>query len=150
MNGPKLGSRSEIGPPDYRLDDQVGFMLRQANQRHTAIFARLMIEELRPQQFAALAKLYETGGATQSRLGRLTAMDGATIKGVIDRLRERGLVETAPDPNDGRRLEVRLSAAGERVVRQALPAAIRITEETLEPLDEAERAVFLRLLAKLT
>ena len=43
---------------------------------------------------------------SQNRLGRLKAMDVATIKGVIDRLTARGLTETSADPKDGRRLLV--------------------------------------------
>ena len=70
----------------YRLDEQVGFVLRQAQQRHTTLFSELMIEDLTPTQWAALAKLAERGPQSQNQLGRLTAMDAATIKGVIERL----------------------------------------------------------------
>ena len=66
-------------------------MLRLAQQRHTTIFASLMIEELTPTQWAAIAKLKEIGPSSQNLLGRLTAMDGATIKGVIDRLTQARL-----------------------------------------------------------
>ena len=100
------------GEDDYLLDEQVGFMLRLAQQRHTTIFASLMIEELTPTQWAAIAKLKEIGPSSQNLLGRLTAMDGATIKGVIDRLTKRGFTSTKPDPADGRRLLVALTGRG--------------------------------------
>ncbi len=96
----------------YVLEDQVGFLLRQAHQRHTTIFATEMIEELTPTQWAALAKLTELGACSQNHLGRQTAMDAATIKGVIDRLTGRGFTTTGPDPLDGRRLLVALTRAG--------------------------------------
>ena len=53
--------------------------------------------------WAVLAKLTETGPCAQNVLGRLTAMDVATIKGVIDRLTARGLTlppaaDLAADP----------------------------------------------------
>ena len=133
----------------YRLDEQVGFILRQAAQRHTTIFAALMVDDLTPTQFAALAKLTELGPCSQNRLGRLTAMDGATIKGVIDRLTKRGLTETSQDPDDGRLLVVALTDLGRAVAARALPAGARITEETLAPLEAEERAQFLALLGKL-
>ena len=63
---------------DYLLDAQVGYMLRQAHQRHTTIFASLMVDGLTPTQWAALAKLKEIGPSSQNLLGRLTAMDAAT------------------------------------------------------------------------
>jgi len=43
----------------YVLDDQVGYLLRVALQRHTAIFTTRMIEGLTQTQFAALAMLAE-------------------------------------------------------------------------------------------
>ena len=71
---------------DYMLDEQVGFLLRRVSQRHLGIFAE-RIPDLTATQFAALAKLCEVGPVSQNELGRRTAMDAATIKGVIDRLR---------------------------------------------------------------
>jgi hypothetical protein len=64
----------EAGSPPYLLDEQVGFLLRQATQRHTAIFAARMIEDLTPTQWAALARLSERGPCSQNLLGRCTAM----------------------------------------------------------------------------
>lgn len=133
----------------YQLDHQVGFILRQVAQRHAAIFAAGIGTDLTSTQWAALAKLAETGPLSQNRLGRRTAMDAATIKGVIDRLTRRGLTETRPDPNDGRRLMVGLSEAGRDLVAGIAPNAHRITEETLEPLSTAERDRLVSLLLKL-
>src|ERR1700760_2800376 len=98
--------------PPYILDDQIGFILRKVWQRHAAIFAREIGINLTPTQWAALAKLNETGPCSQNQLGRLTSMDVATIKGVIDRLSARGLTETSPDPEDGRRILVSLTRSG--------------------------------------
>ena len=50
----------------YVLDEQVGFLMRVAMQRHTAIFTARMIEALTQTQFAALAKLYEVGPARRT------------------------------------------------------------------------------------
>jgi MarR family transcriptional regulator, lower aerobic nicotinate degradation pathway regulator len=133
----------------YIVDAQIGFVLRQAHQRHTTIFASLMIDDLTPTQWAALAKLKEIGPSSQNLLGRLTAMDAATIKGVIDRLTNRGLTRTKPDPDDGRRLLVTLTERGATLYDRARPIAARITERTLQPLNERERAELLALLARL-
>ena len=108
------------------LEEQVGFILRQVWQRHATIFAREIGINLTPTQWAALAKLTETGPCSQNQLGRLTAMDVATIKGVIDRLTARGLTETSPDPEDGRRLLVSLTRAGQQMAEKAAPNALAI------------------------
>jgi DNA-binding MarR family transcriptional regulator len=132
------------------LDQQVGFILRQVVQRHIGIFTEKMIEGITPTQFAALAKLYEVGPSSQNRLGRLTAMDAATIKGVIDRLTKRRFTAVRPEPGDARLLMIQLTARGRRLIERAIAAAFRITEETLAPLDARERAALLELLQKLT
>jgi len=134
---------------DYRLEEQVGFLLRRATQRHVAIFAEHMGEEVTPTRWAVLAKLYEAGPSSQNRLGRLTAMDAATIKGVVDRLIERRLIETQPDLADARRRVIALSEAGRRLVERSLGQAHAITRETLGPLTPPERAALLGFLRKL-
>jgi len=138
----------------YRLDEQIGFLLRRANQRHLAIFATGIGasgdgRELTPMQWAVLAKLDEESATSQNRLGRLAAMDGATVKGVVDRLTERGLVETRADPDDRRHRVVALTVAGRRLVARSRAAASAITEETLSPLSATERSALLALLRKL-
>ena len=135
--------------PGYILDEQIGFILRQVWQRHATIFAKEIGINLTPTQWAALSKLAETGPCSQNQLGRLTAMDVATIKGVIDRLTARGLTETSADPEDGRRLRVSLTRAGQQLAEKLAPNALAITRETLAPLDAKERETLMVLLDKL-
>jgi MarR family transcriptional regulator, lower aerobic nicotinate degradation pathway regulator len=135
--------------PLYVLEEQIGFILRQVWQRHATIFAREIGINLTPTQWAALAKLGETGPCSQNQLGRLTAMDVATIKGVIDRLTVRGLTETSADPADGRRLLVSLTRAGHQLAEKTMPNALAISKGTLAPLDAKEREMLVGLLSKL-
>jgi MarR family transcriptional regulator, lower aerobic nicotinate degradation pathway regulator len=146
-----LSAKRSVKParPGYILDEQIGFILRQVWQRHATIFAKEIGINLTPTQWAAVSKLAETGPCSQNQLGRLTAMDVATIKGVIDRLTARGLTETSPDPEDGRRLLVSLTRAGQQVAEKAAPNALTITRETLAPLDARERETLISLLSKL-
>lgn len=132
----------------YELDQQVGFLLRQVNQRHLAIFGRRM-PELTPMQFATLAKLNEQGAVSQNELGRQTAMDAATMKGVIDRLGRKGLVATRSDPVDQRRLLVELSVEGRTLYAGLAEEGHRITAETMAPLKPEEQRQFVKLLRKL-
>lgn len=108
-----------------------------------------MAAGLTSRQFAALARLHETGPCSQNALGRLTAMDNATISGVLTRLEERGLVARAALVADRRMTEVRLTEAGTDLIARLLPIATAITEETLAPLDPQERAVLADLLRRL-
>jgi len=134
----------------YRLEDQVGFLLRKANQRHRAIFARIVDPPLAPMQFAALATLAEHGPLSQNLLGRLSAMDSATIFGVVQRLRERGSVTARRDPDDARQSIIELTEEGRRTVEIAITQALDVTEATLDGLDASQRARAVELLALLS
>jgi len=134
----------------YKLEDQVGHLMRRANQRHAAIFFEgLNDQQLTPMQFAVLVKIGDEEEVSQNRLGRLAAMDPATVQGVVRRLKERALIDARPDPDDGRRSLWRLSETGEALVAATVPIAEQITEKTLEPLSKSERSSFLALLRKL-
>lgn len=134
----------------YVLDDQVGYLLRLASQRHAAIFQALMQHGLTPTQFSTLIRLAEIGSGSQNQLGRLTAMDAATIKGVVDRLKAKGLVTLSADATDGRRRMIALSTEGRRILGELEALGHRITEATLEPLAEDEQRTLVRLLRRLT
>lgn len=133
----------------YRLDVQVGFLLRKVQQRHLAIFSDQMGDDLTPMQFAAMAKLYEVGPCSQNSLGRQTAMDVATIKGVVMRLKARGLVDKTNSPDDRRMHLVALTPKGRDLVERLFPTARAISNHTLEPLTAEERRTFTNLLRKL-
>jgi DNA-binding MarR family transcriptional regulator len=134
---------------DYVLDDQIGYLLRRVTQRHLAIFSEA-IPQVTTTQFAVLARLAQMGPLSQNLLGRETGMDGATVKGVVDRLSRQGLVTTAPDPEDRRRLTVTLSAAGATLFRATKEQALAVSDRTLGPLSDAERQVLMGLLLRLT
>ncbi len=134
---------------DYVMEDQVGFLMRVAMQRHTAIFMARMGSDLTQTQFAALAKLVEVGVCSQNHLGRLIYLDAATIKGVIDRLRIRKMVTVQDNPKDRRRSMIALSKNGRRVAEEAIAVAHQITSETLGPLNKAEKRQVVRLLQKM-
>lgn len=143
-----MGSRDEAAG-DYKLAEQVGHLLRRANQRHKAIFNSEMPIKLPPTQFAALAMLRSKGELSQNLLGRLTAMDSATIYGVVSRLSDRGWVRTGPSESDHRMVTVELTAEGVQVVDELLPHANRISAMTLDAIPTAERETLLRLLGLL-
>lgn len=134
---------------DYVLECQIGYVMRRAGQRHIAIFSAL-VPELTPTQFAALAKLSELGQASQNELGRLTSMDVATIKGVVDRLRARGLISSRPLARDKRRLILTPTEEGSALYASLVERAKEVSEKTLAPLSREEQAQLISLLEKLT
>ena len=132
----------------YLLDDQIGYVLRRVTQRHLVIFSD-SIPSITTTQFAVLARLDQMGPLSQNLLGRETAMDAATIKGVVDRLSKQGLVTTAADPTDRRRLTVTLTDQGSALFTSTQDAATGVSSQTLAPLSKPDQATLLALLARL-
>jgi MarR family transcriptional regulator, lower aerobic nicotinate degradation pathway regulator len=133
----------------YKLEDQVGFIIRKVSQKHAAIFLKHMPGEVTPTQWAALVKIAELKSASQNQLGRETAMDVATIKGVVDRLIRRKFVTTRADPNDNRKNLIEITIGGKSFIKMCRAIANLITEETLKKLTAGERQILIELLRKL-
>ena len=136
--------------PAYRLDDQVGFLLRRAYQRASSnLVDRIGPHDLTAPQFATLARLYERGTLSQNLLGRLVAMEPANIRDVVLRLKKRRLVMTRRDPDDGRLILVSLTPSGMSLVEELLPIEIECTAKTLAALNANERRLLYELLGRL-
>ncbi|MHC2257096.1 MarR family winged helix-turn-helix transcriptional regulator [Bradyrhizobium embrapense] len=133
----------------YRLDDAPGFLLRVALRTHTSIFVAKMIEELTPPQFSTLAKLREVGSCSQNHLGRLIHYDSATITGVINRLKSRGLIKSSKDPLDPRRRQIELTDKGRRTADAAIETIAEISGETFAPLTREEFRTLTEILKKI-
>ena len=155
MNGamPPPDSQSDtLTPPldGFAVEDHVGFLLRRAHQRHVSLFvAGMPNSELTPTQFTALLKTVEMGRVTQNHLGRLAAMDPATIQGVVRRLTARGLMRRSRDPMDRRMAVLEATEAGVALIARLVPCARGSHEAALAPLNADERVRLMSMLRKL-
>jgi DNA-binding MarR family transcriptional regulator len=135
---------------DDNFERQVGFLLRKAYQRNMAIFQkRAPVPQITSTQTAALTALLDESPSSLTALGRKTAMDPATTRGVVERLSDRGLIKFVPDTQDRRKVMVHLEPEGREVAQQMLPAMIDIAAETMETLNEAEQIALVFLLEKI-
>ena len=135
---------------DYVLEDQVGYLLRLASQRHSVIFQKHAIENMTPTQFSTLVRVAEIGEVSQNHLGRLAAMDVATIKGVVDRLRAKNLIMSRPDKIDKRRTVISLTEHSSALIVDLRSTGLLITRETLAPLSAKEQVTLVALLRKIS
>jgi MarR family transcriptional regulator, lower aerobic nicotinate degradation pathway regulator len=134
----------------YIAQKQVGFLLRTANQRHTAIFTSRMVGSLTQTQFAALVVLYLEKPLPHNELGGLICLDASTVKGVLDRLKDRGLIKAWTTLGDRRSRTVTITAKGRQLIEKAIPHAQEITRETLKPLSPSEQALLISFLERLS
>lgn len=135
----------------YDFSEQVGHLLRKAYQRHLAIFQQHSCDpQLTAVQFVTLCALREHGACSQTELVKATAVDQATIRGIINRLKSRDLIALAPDADDRRKVITSITKKGEELLEEMIPRAMQITELTLNGLNPAERIAILFLLGKLS
>jgi MarR family transcriptional regulator, lower aerobic nicotinate degradation pathway regulator len=124
-----------------------GFLLKRCHQVTAAIFLEHCREfGVTPSQYGALRALQEYPGIDQLAVGRLIGLDRSTSGLVIKLLAERGLLQREVNEQDNRRMRLRLSAAGRRLVADMEPVAKRAQEAALSVLPPAKRAPFIALL----
>ena len=133
----------------YDLAKQIGYKLRLAQQRHIEIFNRHM-PDITPMQFSVMVRLREAQKLSQNELGRSVSMDAATTKGVVDRLIDRGWLQSRPCENDKRRRNISLTARGKEFIDYAVMAATEVTTKTMQPLNDAEQRQLLMLLDRIS
>jgi DNA-binding MarR family transcriptional regulator len=73
----------------------------------------------------------------------------STVVGVVDRLEQRGLLRREPDPKDARRVRIRLTTTGRKLVKQAPHPAQGQLIHGLQAMSPAEVTRLQRALKRL-
>ena len=81
---------------------------------------------------------------------RATAIDEASVRGIVERLKWRKLVTVDHAPGDTRATAVTLTAEGAATVERTVPYAREISELTFGDLGPEERVAVVALLRKLS
>lgn len=134
------------------LDDlfrRPGFLFKRCHQVTTAIFAEECREfNITTSQFGALRALQEIPGIDQIALGRLTGLDRSTVGLVIKLLVQRKLIERVVNPRDKRRMNLRLSPSGAKLLTKLRPSTARAQERALSVLPEETRKQMIEIMMR--
>lgn len=149
------GAASGSGMPEvvdqYHFNEQVGHLLRRAYQRHLSIFQQIIPDsQLTSAQFVVMCAVRDNSPCSLSEIVKATAIDQATIRGIVERLKARKLITVAHDASDRRKVVISLTAQGSKLLAEMVPFAGRITEETFGELNQAERVAMTYLLRKMS
>ena len=91
------------------LRESIGLLLRRLRQVPAE-------GELTLPESAALTRLHRGGPATSSALAKLEQISPQSMGATLAALEARGLVERHPDPDDGRRVVLSITGAGQQLV----------------------------------
>ncbi|WP_101949452.1 MarR family winged helix-turn-helix transcriptional regulator [Mycobacterium sp. 3519A] len=95
-------------------------------------------DELSFPQTAALGRLDRCGPATAADLARQEQISPQSMGATLGELETRGFVKRQPDPADGRRILLSLSAAGRRALNRRRNARVEQLANGLAEFTDAE------------
>jgi DNA-binding MarR family transcriptional regulator len=99
-----------------------------------------------PGQFPALLTLYEEDGLTQAELTRRVGIEQPTMANTLARMERDGLVERVADPDDRRRVRIRVSKHARELEPLLAAAGHRVNARATAGLASDEIAAFMRTL----
>jgi DNA-binding MarR family transcriptional regulator len=146
-----MGTNSAAGQYDHlRLEDTVGFLLSDTVRTMTRAFsARIAIHGVGMGIFQFLRILWEDDNLTQAELAARTRMRGPSAAGALYELERRGFVRRVVDPQDRRKIRVRLTPKGRKLYDLVMPD-IDITNRTmLAGFGAAEQRTLKRMLHRM-
>ena len=141
--------RPDLDRSPMAVVGRISRIARRIDLAQRATFARY---DLDPPAFDVLATLRRSGEPyelTAGELMRSAMVTSGAITQRLDRLETRGLVRRGPHPDDGRVVLVSLTPAGRELYAANAAKAVRVSEETLDPLSAREREQLLALLRRL-
>ena len=126
-----------------------GFLIRRAHQIAVSIFMEETGElGITNRQYGILLLLKQQSGLDQISVAKLLGLDRSTTGMVLTKLEQDGLVARYVGDRDRRRLRLKLTRAGERMLARLAEPARRAQAHVLSAFTAKERDEFLRLLDK--
>ncbi|MBO2449085.1 MarR family transcriptional regulator [Actinomadura barringtoniae] len=113
----------DVGAVASQLQASLGLFVRRLRQPLTG--------ELTLPEVSALSRLDRAGSSTTSDLARAEQITPQAMGLTLASLEKRDLVERAPDPSDGRRIVMSLTAEGARALAERRTARAEQLEKAL-------------------
>lgn len=97
------------------LSQEFFYLLRKVQQKHVSLWSSYPTETTRS-QYVALRNLREFPGIEPVDLAQHTAIDKATLTGILDRLEHNGYVQRLVSETDKRRRTLHITQAGNELL----------------------------------
>jgi len=93
--------------------------------------------------------LGELGDTNPGELSDYSALDNATLTGLLDRLEDQKLLKRIPNPEDRRGIVIRLTPAGQKLATEIKSRMLPANQNYLNKLTDTETMMLKALLKKL-
>jgi DNA-binding MarR family transcriptional regulator len=113
-----MSEQPDVSDVAAALRESVGLLLRRLRQQH-------LEGELTLPENSALTRLSRNGPATSSALAKLEQISPQSMGATLANLEAQGLVARHPDPEDGRRVVLSVTAAGQQILQNKRNARTR-------------------------
>jgi MarR family transcriptional regulator, organic hydroperoxide resistance regulator len=134
------------------VDNAIGFWVHrvyQASRNEMYRAFREHGEEVTPEQWAVLIRLWEQDGCSQSQLSDATFRDQPTMSRILVGMEQRGWLERRPDPDDARARKVHLTRVGRELKPKLVPVVETLVEKMVSGIDERSLRVTRSALRKM-
>lgn len=131
------------------LENLLGYNARRASLAVIEVFLERMAPYgLKPVDFSVLSLVAHNAGITSRQLCSALGVLPPNLVGMVNALEKRELIVRKPHPRDGRAMGLHLTAAGQKLVRDAEKTAAQLESDVASRLTPAEQRTLLRLLKK--
>lgn len=105
--------------------------------------------DLTLRQLQVLAILRQAPGSTGQDLAELMGVSTPTVSGLVDRVASKGWVDRRQDPEDRRRVLLRLTPEAETMLAELEAPPLAVRSRLLARLDDGELAALARLVDRM-
>ena len=135
---------------DYRIDESIGYLLRQLRiQMDRAIDAEMAEHDLTGVQWGPLLAIDFGLGNTAAELARVACVDTGAMTRMLNRLEAKGLVRRSRCTDDARIVRLELTGEGRRLCREIPFGLSRVFNGLLRGLTAQDLATFKLLVRRM-
>ncbi len=135
---------------DYRIDESIGYLLRQLRlHMDRAIDAEMTELDLTGVQWGPLLAIHFGLGDTAAELARVAFVDTGAMTRMLDRLEAKGLVRRSRCPRDARVVRLELTDDGHRRCREIPFGLSRVLNGLLRGFTAPELETFKSLVRRM-
>ena len=133
------------GTPQSPEEAVIGLLMQAGRRLRT----RHPEDQVDPSTFPLAKQLMCHDGMRLSDLAAAVELDASTVSRQIKQLEDKGIVERAADPDDGRASLIRITADGRDILQAAFRRRFERLKVVLEPWSQHDRDLLQDLLTRL-